>query len=110
MNVIFQGFSIGSNFWLSEWSHDTDAGDKKGLYLGVYAVLGLGQGIITYFLKLCTLNANYFFFSSFTILVCFQNDMHAILGLVYQCIIGFTLNLETKPMCLKFYSFFIVIL
>jgi ATP-binding cassette subfamily C (CFTR/MRP) protein 1 len=49
-NVVFQGFSIGSNVWLSEWSNDksmygneTD-GRKQNLYLGVYGALGVGQG------------------------------------------------------------------
>lgn len=55
LNVIFQGFSIGSNLWLSAWSSDpsltriindtivVDTG-KRDLYLGVYAGLGVGQG------------------------------------------------------------------
>lgn len=49
-NVVFQGFSIGSNVWLSEWSNDmtmygnkTDD-SKQNLYLGVYGALGAGQG------------------------------------------------------------------
>lgn len=49
-NMIFQGFSIGSNVWLAEWSNDmsmygneTD-GSKQNLYLGVYGALGAGQG------------------------------------------------------------------
>jgi ATP-binding cassette subfamily C (CFTR/MRP) protein 1 len=49
-NVVFQGFSIGSNVWLSEWSNDksmygneTDD-SKQSLYLGVYGALGVGQG------------------------------------------------------------------
>lgn len=50
-NVVFQGFSIGSNVWLSEWSNDksmygneTDD-SKQSLYLGVYGALGVGQVI-----------------------------------------------------------------
>lgn len=49
-NIVFQGFSIGSNVWLSEWSNDmtvygnkTDS-SKQNLYLGVYGALGAGQG------------------------------------------------------------------
>ncbi|KAK9886056.1 hypothetical protein WA026_014839 [Henosepilachna vigintioctopunctata] len=51
LNVAFQAFSIGSNFWIVEWSSDsditksdntTDTG-KRNLYLAVYGVLGLGQ-------------------------------------------------------------------
>ena len=47
LNMIFQGFSIGSNVWLSEWSSDKNAGTDNGLrnmYLGVYAAFGAGQG------------------------------------------------------------------
>ncbi|XP_043784901.1 multidrug resistance-associated protein 1 [Apis laboriosa] len=52
MNAIFQGFSIGSNTWLSMWSDDnlTDVNNtvdhiKQNMYLGVYGGLGLGQGM-----------------------------------------------------------------
>lgn len=47
LNIIYQGFSVGSNVWLSKWSNDTSAGsdpDVRDMYLGVYAALGLGQG------------------------------------------------------------------
>ncbi|XP_015591556.1 multidrug resistance-associated protein 1 isoform X6 [Cephus cinctus] len=50
MNAIFQGFSIGSNVWLSIWSNDnTTVIDgkvdeaKRDMYLGVYGALGFGQ-------------------------------------------------------------------
>jgi ATP-binding cassette subfamily C (CFTR/MRP) protein 1 len=50
-NMVFQGFSIGSNVWLSEWSNDrniyvngTVDESKRDLYLGVYGALGAGQG------------------------------------------------------------------
>lgn len=51
LNMVFQGFSIGSNMWLSAWSTDdkivvnnvTNTG-KRDLYLGVYGALGIGQG------------------------------------------------------------------
>lgn len=53
MNLMFQGFSVGSNMWLSKWSSDnstvvngTQVTSKRDLYLGVYAALGLGQGKI----------------------------------------------------------------
>nr|XP_031833208.1 multidrug resistance-associated protein 1-like isoform X3 [Nomia melanderi] len=52
MNAIYQGFSIGSNSWLSVWSNDnlTDYNNtfnraKQDMYLGVYGGLGLGQGM-----------------------------------------------------------------
>ena len=49
-NMVFQGFSIGSNVWLSVWSNDQSIGNntqdtsKRDLYLGVYGALGAGQG------------------------------------------------------------------
>ncbi|XP_044734303.1 multidrug resistance-associated protein 1 isoform X4 [Chrysoperla carnea] len=44
MNMVFQAFSIGSNFWLSVWSDDEEhSQERKGLYLGVYGALGVGQ-------------------------------------------------------------------
>ncbi|XP_017782317.1 PREDICTED: multidrug resistance-associated protein 1 isoform X1 [Nicrophorus vespilloides] len=54
LNMVFQGFSIGSNMWLSKWSTDEDMmlngtgtinKDKRDLYLGVYGALGIGQGV-----------------------------------------------------------------
>ncbi|XP_045474208.1 multidrug resistance-associated protein 1 isoform X6 [Harmonia axyridis] len=51
LNMIFQAFSVGSNFWLVKWSSDktlimgdnsTDI-DKRNMYLGVYGAMGLGQ-------------------------------------------------------------------
>jgi ATP-binding cassette subfamily C (CFTR/MRP) protein 1 len=46
-NVLFQGFSIGSNVWLAEWSNvmsEHGNNTDQGLYLGVYGALGAGQG------------------------------------------------------------------
>ncbi|XP_014250122.1 multidrug resistance-associated protein 1 isoform X2 [Cimex lectularius] len=50
LNIIFQGFSIGSSFWLSIWSSDktivvngTQDTSKRDMYLEVYGVLGFGQ-------------------------------------------------------------------
>jgi ATP-binding cassette, subfamily C (CFTR/MRP), member 1 len=46
--VIYQGFSVGSNIWLSAWSDDPRASDEPGvrnMYLGVYGVLGIMQSI-----------------------------------------------------------------
>ena len=41
-NIITQGFSIGTNVWLSEWSDDPDAAETstRNLYLSVYGVMG----------------------------------------------------------------------
>lgn len=51
LNLVFQGFSIGSNIWLTIWSADnTTVVDgvadtaKRDMYLGVYGALGVGQG------------------------------------------------------------------
>lgn len=49
LNMLFQGFSIGSNIWLSRWSTDERAANDTGvrdMYLGVYGALGLGQGML----------------------------------------------------------------
>lgn len=50
LNVVFQVFSIGSSFWLSEWSSDMSVSvngttdmSKTNMYLGVYGALGIGQ-------------------------------------------------------------------
>ncbi|XP_076174831.1 multidrug-Resistance like Protein 1 isoform X2 [Ptiloglossa arizonensis] len=74
MNAIFQGFSIGSNSWLSVWSNDnltyynnnnmsddnlTDYNNintfnraKQDMFLGVYGGLGLGQAMASFFCDL----------------------------------------------------------
>ncbi|XP_049538577.1 multidrug resistance-associated protein 1 isoform X2 [Anopheles darlingi] len=55
LNMVFQGFSIGSNLWLSRWSTDKQAENDTGLrdmYLGVYGAFGAGQVLATF---LCTL-------------------------------------------------------
>ncbi|XP_073979857.1 multidrug-Resistance like Protein 1 isoform X7 [Rhodnius prolixus] len=58
LNVIFQGFAIGSNLWLSVWSSDNSTmvngtqdqdTSKRDLYLEVYGALGLGQSIAIFF-------------------------------------------------------------
>lgn len=55
LSIIFQGFSISSNIWLSIWSNDNDNNSsnvngthnesKRNLYLTVYGLLGFGQGM-----------------------------------------------------------------
>lgn len=54
LSIVFQGFSISSNIWLSIWSNDNDnssnvngtlGASKRNLYLTVYGLLGLGQGM-----------------------------------------------------------------
>jgi hypothetical protein len=46
LNMVFQGFSIGSNIWLSKWSSDPEANQTnvRDMYLGVYGAFGVGQG------------------------------------------------------------------
>lgn len=50
LNLVFQGFSIGSNVWLTVWSADNLTVDgvmntaRRDMYLGVYGALGIGQG------------------------------------------------------------------
>lgn len=47
LNIVFQGFAIGSNIWLSKWADDKEAGNDpavRDMYLGVYGAFGIGQG------------------------------------------------------------------
>ncbi|OAD61579.1 Multidrug resistance-associated protein 1 [Eufriesea mexicana] len=59
MNAIFQGFSIGSNSWLSLWStsnltdyNNTVNHTKQDMYLGIYGGLGIGQAMASFFCDL----------------------------------------------------------
>lgn len=52
LNIIYQGFSVGSSIWLSKWTNDKTAFNDtnvRDMYVGVYAAFGLGQGM--FFLK-----------------------------------------------------------
>ena len=47
--LVASGTSVGSNFWLSEWSSDahinrSTATSRRDLRLGVYGALGFAQG------------------------------------------------------------------
>ncbi|XP_050076524.1 multidrug resistance-associated protein 1 isoform X3 [Anopheles maculipalpis] len=56
LNMIFQGFSIGSNLWLSRWSTDETAENDtsvRDMYLGVYGAFGAGQ-VLTNFIASLT--------------------------------------------------------
>ena len=62
--IAFQGFSVGANIWLSRWADDPLATTQiptRNMYLAVYGVLGLFQGISimigTVFFAKYTLNA-----------------------------------------------------
>lgn len=51
LNMVYQGFSVGSNVWLGVWADDheiyingTVNKGKRDMYLGVYGALGIGQG------------------------------------------------------------------
>ncbi|XP_055295955.1 multidrug resistance-associated protein 1 isoform X2 [Sitodiplosis mosellana] len=51
LNIVYQGFAIGSNMWLAKWSNDKAAAndtDKRNLYLGGYAGFGLGQVLLSF--------------------------------------------------------------
>lgn len=57
LNMVFQGFSIGSNVWLGVWADDVNITvngtvntGKRDLYLGVYGALGIGQGKFNFLL------------------------------------------------------------
>lgn len=54
LNIIYQGFSVGSSLWLSKWTNDKTAfndTNTRDMYLGVYAAFGLGQGMFSLFIK-----------------------------------------------------------
>lgn len=52
LNLVYQGFSVGSNVWLGVWADDkkivvngsVDTA-RRDMYLGVYGALGIGQGM-----------------------------------------------------------------
>ncbi|XP_055308206.1 ATP-binding cassette sub-family C member 2-like, partial [Sitodiplosis mosellana] len=51
LNIVLQGFIVGSNIWLVAWSNDEAAAndtDKRNLYLGGYAGFGLGQVLLSF--------------------------------------------------------------
>lgn len=60
MNAVFQGFSIGANIWMTKWSDDKDIVDangtvdagKRDMYVTVYGLLGLGQGMFYFFITI----------------------------------------------------------
>lgn len=46
--IVFQGFSVGSNMWISRWSSDKTVGNdtaKRDMYIAVYAAFGVAQGL-----------------------------------------------------------------
>lgn len=74
LNIVYQGFAIGSSMWLSKWSNDKQAAndtDKRNLYLGVYAAFGLGQGKIFLGHSLMSSVFSHFFFVQFKFCMCF---------------------------------------
>ena len=44
--LLVQAAQIGSSIWLQEWSTATDGVERVGLYLGVYAALGMAQVLL----------------------------------------------------------------
>ncbi|XP_059476483.1 multidrug resistance-associated protein 1 isoform X3 [Neocloeon triangulifer] len=56
LNVLYQGFSIGTNVWLSIWSNAQTAynatqplpPNERDMYLGVYGGLGIGQVVFVF--------------------------------------------------------------
>ncbi|XP_044001771.1 multidrug resistance-associated protein 1 isoform X9 [Aphidius gifuensis] len=60
MNAVFQGFSIGANIWMTKWSDDKDIVDingtvdagKRDMYVSVYGLLGLGQGLTAFIISI----------------------------------------------------------
>ena len=52
--VINQVFTVGTNFWLAEWSDDPDSAipHVRNVYLGVYGGLGAGAALTTMIVSL----------------------------------------------------------
>lgn len=47
--IVFQGFSVGSNIWISKWTSDKSANNdtaKRDMYIAVYAAFGVAQGLL----------------------------------------------------------------
>nr|CAH7765033.1 unnamed protein product [Callosobruchus chinensis] len=68
LNMVYQGFSVGSNVWLGIWADDKDIikngtvdTGRRDMYLGVYGALGIGQVLVIFMASLAlyvsTLNA-----------------------------------------------------
>ncbi|KAG4066137.1 hypothetical protein HA402_010339 [Bradysia odoriphaga] len=62
--IVFQGFSVGSNMWISRWSSDKTVGNdtaKRDMYIAVYAAFGVAQAVAVFIstlsLFLCALRA-----------------------------------------------------
>ncbi|XP_045473551.1 multidrug resistance-associated protein 1-like isoform X2 [Harmonia axyridis] len=51
-NLIYQTFGVASSFWLSKWSNDDSAENTsvRNKYIGIYGLLGLGQGLASFLL------------------------------------------------------------
>ena len=66
MQLIYQGSSIGTNYWLNFWSNGTFGNsaeqEYRDLYLGVYGAFGFVQAvsvmILTISLSITTLDAS----------------------------------------------------
>ena len=56
MQLVYQGTSIGTNYWLNVWTDGTLGNSsipaKRDMYLGVYGALGFGQAFSTMILSL----------------------------------------------------------
>ncbi|XP_066905610.1 multidrug resistance-associated protein 1 [Halyomorpha halys] len=60
LTAIQQGFSIGSNVWLSAWSSANDISSngtmdtsKRDMYLGVYGLLGVAEVVAAFLSSIC---------------------------------------------------------
>lgn len=106
MNMAFQGFSIGSNVWLSVWS-DANATDADGnqdtaardMYLGVYGALGIGQG------KLHLIHSNLFYDEN----LYFLNIVHQLVIYIFSTFISFGPPFRSL-LFLNRYAYLIIIL
>lgn len=50
--VVYQGFAVGANLWLSDWTslpivNGTQDASERNFYLAIYGVLGVMQGLLS---------------------------------------------------------------
>lgn len=68
MNILFQAFSIGANFWLNLWTIENEAPnattdfEKRDMYLGIYGGFGIGQGKTSFplYFSMCKIDLIFF--------------------------------------------------
>ena len=97
MQLIYQGSSIGTNYWLNFWSNGTFGNsaepEYRDLYLGVYGAFGFVQAvsvmILTISLSITTLDASKVLISAIYDVIEWEN-LGQLIGLHQQLVGGGT--------------------